>query len=303
MQLAGRDCRGRSDADFAAASSAPIAVFLVEKARAHSCGNHCAARDFPGGLIEDEVANAYFGHALSMAMVVIDFAVADAEAPFMSVNDELWVEIEADLERQLREQTGAVEFPAQVEAAIRRALNVGPVRVEAICEELGVSRSTMQRQLAAEGQAYQSILNHVRRDLAERYLTKSTLTPVQVAGLMGFADPKSFQRAFKKWTGKPPESFARSRRPERAATVGRPALAFRQVPSAAQRAIGPHGRGEHRALALAISERAAINCRCVSSRVSWLSSPCSNRSLAKPKLRSRSARTTSRTASRRCAKT
>ncbi len=79
--------------------------------------------------------------------------------------------------------------------------------MEAICEELGVSRSTMQRQLAAEGQAYQSILNRVRRDLAVRYLTKSTLSQSQVAGLLGFADPKSFQRAFKSWTGKPPERF------------------------------------------------------------------------------------------------
>ena len=108
---------------------------------------------FPHGLIEDELANALISaRASCMAPnVVIDFADADAEAPFISVNDALWVEIEADLERQLREQAGAADFPAQVEAAIRRALNVGPVRVEAICEELGVSRSTMQRQLAAEG--------------------------------------------------------------------------------------------------------------------------------------------------------
>lgn len=189
--------------------SAPIAVFLVEKARAHSLREIVPLHvTFPAGLIEEEAANAYFGKSIAYGPnVMIDFATPDAEAPFMSVNDELWVEIEADLERQLREQAGGVDFPAQVEGAIRRALNVGPVRVEAICEELGVSRSTMQRQLAAAGQAYQSILNHVRRDLAERYLTKSKLTPVQVAGLIGFADPKSFQRAFKKWTGKPPEKF------------------------------------------------------------------------------------------------
>ncbi|MGB3472317.1 MAG: helix-turn-helix domain-containing protein [Erythrobacter sp.] len=193
--------------------SAPIAVFLVEKARAHSLKDIVPLRvTFPGGLIEDDVASAYFGtNIVHGANVVIDFATTDALAPFVSVNDELWVDIEADLERQLQEQAGASDFPAQVEGAIRRALNVGPVRVEAICEELGVSRSTMQRQLAAQGQAYQSILNRVRRDLAVRYLTKSTLTPGQVAGLIGFADPKSFQRAFKSWTGKPPERFRQER--------------------------------------------------------------------------------------------
>lgn len=189
--------------------SAPIAVFLVEKARAHSLRNIVPLHvTFPAGLIDDEVANAYFGTSIVHGpKVVIDFASADTEAPFMSVNDELWFEIEADLERQLQQQAGVWDFPAQVEAAIRRALNVGPVRVEAICEELGVSRSTMQRQLAAHREAYQAILNRVRLDLAVRYLTKSTLTQGQVAGLIGFADPKSFQRAFKSWTGKPPDRF------------------------------------------------------------------------------------------------
>lgn len=189
--------------------SAPIGVFLVEKARVHSLRHIVPLRvTFPGGLIDDKVAAAYFGIAIEHGdNVAMDFAIHDAEAPFMSVNDELWLDIEADLERQLRAQGGGSGFPAQVEAAIRRALNVGPVRVEAICEELGVSRSTMQRQLATEGEAYQSILNRVRQDLAERYLIKSKLTQGQVAGLIGFADPKSFQRAFKRWTGKPPERF------------------------------------------------------------------------------------------------
>lgn len=193
--------------------SAPIAVFLVEKARAHSLRHIVPLHvSFPGGLIEDEAANAYFGTDIVHGTdVVIDFAAADADAPFMSANNALWVDIEADLERQLQEQAGAAEFPAQVEAAIRRALNVGPVRVEAICEELGVSRSTMQRQLAAQGQAYQAILNRVRLELAVRYLTKSKLSQSQVAGLIGFADPKSFQRAFKSWTGKPPERFREER--------------------------------------------------------------------------------------------
>lgn len=193
--------------------AAPIAVFLVEKARAHSL-RHVEPLQvtLPAGLIDDAVARGYFGANISHAPdVVIDFATSDAEAPFVSVNEDLWTEIEADLERQLQQQAGTADFPAQVEAAIRRALNMGPVRVEAICEELGVSRSTMQRQLAAAGQAYQEILNRVRRDLAVRYLTKSTLSQGQVAGLLGFADPKSFQRAFKSWTGKPPERFRQER--------------------------------------------------------------------------------------------
>ena len=97
----------------------------------------------------------------------------------------------------------------------------------------------------------------MRRDLAVRYLTKSTLSQGQVAGLLGFADPKSFQRAFKSWTGKPPEGFARNSRPKQSCTtqqsqapLGLLALIrhFAKVPSAAQGAISPDRRGEHVAL-------------------------------------------------------
>ncbi len=187
----------------------PIGIFMVEKARS------CTAREIvptsiylPRGAIDEVAARNYFGTAVRPSNnVILNFSNSDLREPFLSKNDELWLEIERDLERQLLSISEGIAFNNQIEMAIRRSLNSGAVRVEAICEELGLSRSTMQRKLKQEGLSYQFILDKVRHELSMRYLTKSILKPSAIAGLVGFGDSKSFHRAFKKWTKMTPEQF------------------------------------------------------------------------------------------------
>lgn len=186
-----------------------IAIFMVEKCRSQS-----ARHIVPDPVILPAEALArtgmveYFGTAPQAGnTVVLELSAADMAAPFVSENYELWLDIEADLEGQLQRRAGSGTFANMVEAAIRRALTFGPVRVDAVCLDLKLSRSTMQRRLKEENVHYQDILDKVRKELALRYLTKSTLTPSEISGLLGFSDPKSFQRTFKAWTGTPPAAF------------------------------------------------------------------------------------------------
>ncbi|TYL49164.1 AraC family transcriptional regulator [Marinomonas sp. IMCC 4694] len=187
----------------------PIAIFVVEKARSHTARPIVPETiSLPSGHVSSDTSRTYFGQSVSESRnVIIEFSAEDSAWPFISENEALWREIEMDLERQLNVKNEGVEFPNHVEVAIRQALNVGPVRAESICEQLGVSRATMQRKLRRHNQAYQGILDKVRQELSFRYLLKSTLKPYEIARLVGFDDPKSFHRAFKKWTGTTPETF------------------------------------------------------------------------------------------------
>lgn len=198
-----------SDIDLPASLAIPIAIFIVEKARNHTARHIIPTRvTLPKGDVDLIAAQTYFGQEVSQSShVVIEFSSRDVRTPFLSENEALWREIENDLEQKLTTRDQGVEFQHQVEAVIRRALNVGPVRAEAVCEELGLSRSTMQRKLRENSYSYQTILDRVRQELAIRYLEKSTLMPFEIARLIGFGDPKSFHRAFKKWTGLTPEKF------------------------------------------------------------------------------------------------
>ena len=77
-------------------------------------------------------------------------------------------------------------------------------RKEVIAEKLGMSTRTLQRRLNEEGSGYQEILDELRLELAQNYLKNSRLTMDEISELLGFSEPRSFQRSFKKWLGVTP---------------------------------------------------------------------------------------------------
>lgn len=84
--------------------------------------------------------------------------------------------------------------------------------LEHAARALNLSASTLQRQLAAEGTSFQTLKDHLRRDIAIYRLSTSAVALTTLAGELGFADSFAFQRAFKGWTGCPPGAYRRSLR-------------------------------------------------------------------------------------------
>jgi AraC-like DNA-binding protein len=69
--------------------------------------------------------------------------------------------------------------------------------------------------LHEEGQGYQQLKDDLRRDAAIEYLARPDLTLVQIATRLGFSEPSTFHRAFKKWTGVAPGEYRHRRLGER----------------------------------------------------------------------------------------
>ena len=61
---------------------------------------------------------------------------------------------------------------------------------------LGISVRSLQRHLRAEGRTFSSLVNDCRRELAIRYLDRSTNSVTAVAELMGFSTLSAFSRWF-----------------------------------------------------------------------------------------------------------
>ncbi len=76
---------------------------------------------------------------------------------------------------------------------------------------LGMSASTLHRQLTTQGQSYQGIKDQFRFDLAKEYLLSGHMAPKQVAHLLGFTSPSTFFRAFKSWSGQTVGQFLEAR--------------------------------------------------------------------------------------------
>jgi hypothetical protein len=55
--------------------------------------------------------------------------------------------------------------------------------------------------------SFQSLLDEDRRERAFELLRSTNATSEHIASQLGFSDVRSFRRAFKRWTGKPPSKY------------------------------------------------------------------------------------------------
>ena len=65
---------------------------------------------------------------------------------------------------------------------------------------------TLHRLLSAEDTTYSKLLDAVRRELAERYITDPDISLQEISSLLGFSELSAFSRAFRRWTGQPPSA-------------------------------------------------------------------------------------------------
>jgi AraC-like DNA-binding protein len=71
---------------------------------------------------------------------------------------------------------------------------------------------TLRRRLGEEGQGFQSLKDHLRRDAAIEYLARPDMTLLDIADQLGFSEASTFHRAFKKWTGVAPGEYRQRHR-------------------------------------------------------------------------------------------
>lgn len=95
----------------------------------------------------------------------------------------------------------------RVESKLIPILHTGDVGMEAIADRMGISRSTLSRQLKAEGVTFEKVLDALRRKMALHYLSGKKASVNQTAYLVGFSEPAAFSRAFKRWTGTSPRAM------------------------------------------------------------------------------------------------
>ena len=134
----------------------------------------------------------------------VAFAPEDAKRRFISENAALWADVEADLKLQLAGQNDRLPVADRVRGALVDLMPAGRTGAEDVGLALGISRSTLQRRLNEEGTSYQAVLDATRRDLAIRYLAKTSLSAAEIASVLAYRDANSFSRSFRRWTGQAP---------------------------------------------------------------------------------------------------
>jgi AraC-like DNA-binding protein len=149
----------------------------------------------------------------------VEFAAAVDEITFVTIRDMPIISADPYLNKLLiayyeealhRRAAYRGSFRSTVENEIVPLLPHGRPRVGQIARRLRIGQRTFARRLSSEGLTYSEVLENLRHNLAEHYLTEESLSISEIAWLLGYQEVSAFTHAFKRWTGMTPRK-ARSR--------------------------------------------------------------------------------------------
>ncbi len=129
------------------------------------------------------------------------FDSALLDQPFQQADAQLLATLLDHASLLLREIDKDQSLVYQVKNRLRLMLQEELPRKETIAAQLGMNSRTLQRRLNEEGSGYQELLNELRLERAIHYLKHSELSLDEIGAKLGFAEPRSFYRSFKQWTG------------------------------------------------------------------------------------------------------
>lgn len=114
--------------------------------------------------------------------------------------------LDAALEDMLEDLPNA-DFAEQVKQRIRVLLSEKEISEELVAQPFNVSPRHLRRKLSETCTTYEKLLDEVRMELAIKLIQENRLNLGRIAFELGFLDPSSFTRAFRRWTNMSPTAF------------------------------------------------------------------------------------------------
>jgi AraC-like DNA-binding protein len=134
----------------------------------------------------------------------------DLARPVCASDETLTGYLDRLAEQTLRALGGEDTLRDRVRAVLFAELSEGVPSVERVGRSLGMSARTLQRELRQAGTTFAAVLAELRQGMARPLLRDGQLAVAEVAFLLGYQDPRAFQRAFRRWSGRSPRAFRRA---------------------------------------------------------------------------------------------
>lgn len=164
-----------------------------------------------GALTSRREYVAYFGAATHFGEPAAGFTVRSADLARPLSKDRATHEaLVGYLEGIAPRVRGGVVVP--VSQLIRRLLPTGTLDLAMVADQLNVHPRTLQRRLAAEGTTFATLVDDVRRGMAEHYLRDTDIPLAHLTNELGYVEQSALSRASRRWFGVGPRAYRRSLR-------------------------------------------------------------------------------------------
>ena len=147
----------------------------------------------------------YFGCPLNVGNhTSITFTASDALQPFLTSNQDMLNFFDGELKQRLSAVAVYSSTKERVMTELLKLLPQGEATIERVAFRLAASKRSLQRKLSEEGVSFKQLLQTVRHELADYYLSETDMPIIEIAFLLGFQESNSFARAYNTWTGTTP---------------------------------------------------------------------------------------------------
>lgn len=123
------------------------------------------------------------------------------EIPLRHPNQELLSLLEHHANSFLSKIDEDDHFSKKISLRFFESIQDNSPTIKKISKDLWIGKRALQNKLKKEGTTFSELTNSVRQELAKSYLADKRYTIDEITYLVGFSEPSSFRRAFKRWTG------------------------------------------------------------------------------------------------------
>ncbi len=173
---------------------APVSVTLVHPRPS------CSARLFE--YFRSPISFEAPTYSFTLPLEAVDKILPGSHPQLAELNDQVMIDYLAKLDHE--------HIAQKVKATIIDQLPSGSVTDETVARSLYMSSRKLQRQLKHAGTTFNTLLNEVRQDLAQKYLREDDTNMTEIAFLLGFSESSAFSRAFKRWEGISPTEYRKA---------------------------------------------------------------------------------------------
>ena len=131
----------------------------------------------------------------------------DVRAPTVAADRSLTRYLDELAQVHLQALPKVDSYSARLRRAVWPHLSEGSPTIQQIAAELALSTRSLQRRLREEGTSFAEVIDGLRHDKAQLLLRDPNLAVYEVAYLLGYSDPSTFHRAFRRWEGTSPSRF------------------------------------------------------------------------------------------------